>query len=153
VSGVQTCALPISHWHPDFLMAFSTLYDSTIFGRYHLESYGDNAFNTYILLEAGADPEQIEAAMPAFLDKHVGNYARAHWGAQQDWVASNANRLHLQAVADIHLHSHLDEEIEVNGNINNVYMMAVIGMFIIVIACFNFINLSTARATKRAKEV
>lgn len=142
-----------SHWHPDFLVAFSTLYDSTIFGRYHLESYGDNAFNTYILLEAGADPEQIEAAMPAFLDKHVGNYARAHWGAQQDWVASNANRLHLQAVADIHLHSHLDDEIEVNGNINNVYMMAVIGMFIIVIACFNFINLSTARATKRAKEV
>lgn len=142
-----------SHWHPDFLMAFSTLNDSTIFGRDKLESYGDNAFDTYILLDPGADPQKLEAAMPAFIDKHVGNYARANWGASPDWVASRANRLHLQSVADIHLHSHLDDEIEVNGNINNVYMMGVIGLFIMLIACFNFINLSTARATKRAKEV
>jgi putative ABC transport system permease protein len=153
VTGVYKDFPAQSHWHPDFLMAFSTLNDSTILGRDQLESYGDNAFDTYILLEAGADPQKLEAAMPAFIDKHLGNYARAHWGALQDWVASKGNRLHIQSVADIHLHSHLDDEIEVNGNINNVYMMGVIGLFIVLIACFNFINLSTARATKRAKEV
>src|SRR5690606_9273849 len=142
-----------SHWHPDFLMSFSTLSDSTIFGREQVESYGGNAFYTYILLDAGADHQLLENAMPAFIDKHVGNYARTHWGASQDWEASKSNRLYLQPMADIHLHSHLDDEIEVNGNINNIYMMGVIGLFIVLIACFNFINLSTARATKRAKEV
>jgi putative ABC transport system permease protein len=59
----------------------------------------------------------------------------------------------MQKLTDIHLHSHLDSEIEANGDINTVYMMAVVGIFIILIACFNFVNLSTARATKRAKEV
>src|SRR6185295_6060172 len=67
--------------------------------------------------------------------------------------ASKRTRLTLQNIQDIHLRSHLDDEIETGGNINNVYMMAVIGAFIVLIACFNFINLSTARATKRAKEV
>ena len=61
--------------------------------------------------------------------------------------------LFVQKVTDIHLRSHLDDEIEANGNITNVYMMSVIGLFIVLIACFNFVNLSTARATKRAKEV
>ena len=70
-----------------------------------------------------------------------------------DFVASKSTKLALQNIQDIHLRSHLDDEIEAGGNINNVYMMAVIGLFIILIACFNFINLSTARATKRAKEV
>jgi putative ABC transport system permease protein len=70
-----------------------------------------------------------------------------------DWKASQTTSLYIQKVTDIHLHSHLDDELEPNGNINHVYMMAVIGLFIVLIACFNFVNLSTARATKRAKEV
>jgi putative ABC transport system permease protein len=142
-----------SHWHPDFLMAFSTLNDSTIYGRNQLEDFGDNAFDTYVLLEAGTSPQRLEAALPAFLDKNLGAHARANWGVSQNWVASKANKLHLQPVADIHLRSQFADEIEVNGNINNVYMMGMIGLFILLIACFNFINLSTARATNRAKEV
>jgi putative ABC transport system permease protein len=66
---------------------------------------------------------------------------------------SEFTHLFLQKLTDIHLRSHLDSEVESNGNINNVYMMAIIGLFIVLIACFNFVNLSTARATKRAKEV
>lgn len=153
VTGVYEDFPAQSHWHPDFLIAFSTLNDSTIYGRDQLGSFGDNAFHTYILMIEGADPKKLEAAMPAFVDNHLGTYARTHWGASADWVASRGNRLHLQPLTDIHLHSHLDDEIEVNGNINNVYMMGVIGLFIVLIACFNFINLSTARATKRAREV
>jgi putative ABC transport system permease protein len=141
-------------WHPDFLISFSTLNDSTIYGRKGLETnWGNNSFGTYVVFAPGTDPKKIEARFPAFLDKHYGPYAKANFGVPADFVASKTTKLALQNIQDIHLRSHLDDEIEAGGNINNVYMMAVIGLFIILIACFNFINLSTARATKRAKEV
>jgi putative ABC transport system permease protein len=143
-----------SHWHPDFLVSFSTLHDSTVYGRRALErNWGNNAFSTYLLLDAGADPKKLEAQLPGFLDKHFGPFAIANFGAPPTFVASRVTTLFIQKVTDIHLKSHLDDELEVGGNINNVYMMSVIGFFIVMIACFNFINLSTARATKRAKEV
>ncbi len=143
-----------THWHPDFLVSFVTLEDDNIYGRSGLETnWGNNAFTTYLLLAEGTQPQTITQRFPEFLDKHFGTFARANYGVPADFVASRVTELTLQKVTDVHLRSHLDDEIEVNGNINNVYMMAVIGVFIILIACFNFINLSTARATKRAKEV
>lgn len=143
-----------AHWHPEFLVSFSTLENDNIYGRAGLETnWGNNAFGTYVLLAEGADPKKLEAQFPAFLDKHYGTYAIANYGAPQDFVASKVTTLYTQKISDVHLYSHLDDEIEVNGNINNVYMMGVIGLFIVLIASFNFINLSTARATKRAKEV
>ena len=143
-----------SHWHPEFLISFITLENENIYGREGLETnWGNNSFGTYLVLQEGADPKKLESSLPSFLDKHFGNYARANWGVPADWVASKSTTLYVQKVTDIHLHSHLDDEIEANGNITNVYMMETIGLFIILIACFNFINLSTARATKRAKEV
>lgn len=143
-----------SHWHPEFLISFSTLESDDIYGRQALETnWGNNSFGTYVLLEEGTDPAKLESRFPEFINKHFGAYARANWGVSGDWEASSSTTLYIQKVTDIHLHSHLDDEIEANGNINNVYMMAVIGLFIVMIACFNFVNLSTARATKRAKEV
>lgn len=143
-----------THYHPDFLISFVTLEDNNIYGRTGLETnWGNNAFTTYLLLSPGTTPQKLEAEFPAFLDKHFGSYARANFNVGPDFVASKSTKLTLQKVTDIHLHSNLDDEIEVNGNINNVYMMAVIGAFIVLIACFNFVNLSTARATKRSKEV
>lgn len=154
VAGVFKNFPAQTHWHPDFLISFRTLYDSTIYGRKQLDTnWGNNAFFTYLLFEKGTDVAKIEARFPAFLDKHLGPYAKANFGAPADYVASKGTKLALQNIQDIHLRSHLDDEMEVGGNINNVYMMAVIGLFIILIACFNFVNLSTARATKRAKEV
>ncbi|HEY3430231.1 MAG TPA: ABC transporter permease [Cyclobacteriaceae bacterium] len=143
-----------THWHPEFLISFVTLEDDNIYGRAGLETnYGNNSFSTYLLLAEGTDPKKLAAQFPAFIDKHYGTYAKANFGVPPDFVASKTTELTLQKVTDVHLRSHLDDEIEVNGNINNVYMMSVIGIFIVLIACFNFINLSTARATKRAKEV
>jgi putative ABC transport system permease protein len=154
ITGVYKDFPRQSHWHPEFLVSFSTLENDNIYGRQQLETnWGNNAFGTYIILDEGADPKKFERSLPSFLDKHFGNYARSNWGVPADWVASKGTTLYVQKVTDIHLRSHLDDELEANGNITNVYMMAVIGIFIILIACFNFINLSTARATKRAKEV
>ena len=143
-----------SHWHPEFMISFSTLNDSTIYGRKGLETnWENNSFSTYLLLEPGADPKKMESQFPAFIDKHYGTFAIANFGAPANFVASSRTTIFLQKVTDIHLLSHLDSELEVGGNINNVYMMSVIGLFIVLIACFNFVNLSTARTMKRAKEV
>ena len=60
---------------------------------------------------------------------------------------------HLMPLTDIHLHSDKSYEIEVNGNITYVYIFSVIAIFILLIACVNFMNLSTARSANRAKEV
>lgn len=154
ITGVYKDFPAQSHWHPAYLVSFSTLENDNVYGRTGLETnWGNNSFGTYLLLEEGSDPRKIEAGLPDFMDRHFAPYARANWGAPPDYTASKSTTLFLQKLTDIHLRSHLDDELEVNGNINNVMMMAVIGIFIILIACFNFINLSTARATKRAKEV
>lgn len=154
VTGVFKDFPDQAHWHPELLVSFSTLENDNIYGKAGLESnWGNNAFGTYFLLEEGADPKKLEAQLPGFLDKHFGPYVISNYGAPADYIASKGTTLYVQKVTDIHLYSHLDDEIEVNGNINNVYMMGVIGLFIMLIACFNFVNLSTARATKRSKEV
>lgn len=154
VTGTYKSFRAQSHWHPDMLVSFSTFEDDAIYGRKALETnWGNNAFGTYLLLEEGADPKKVEAGFADFMERHFATYARSNFGAAPDFKASQSTTLFLQKLTDIHLHSHLDDELEVNGNINNVRMMAVIGLFIILIACFNFINLSTARATKRSKEV
>lgn len=150
VSGVFKDFPDQSHWHPQILISFSTLNDSTIYGRRALErNWGNNSFGTYVLVKEPFDPEKAERQFPSFLDRHMGPLM----GSSDAAMPSTWTTLFLQKVTDIHLHSQLDSEIETNGNINNVYMMGVIGIFIVLIACFNFINLSTARATKRAKEV
>lgn len=154
VTGVYRDFPKQSHWHPDFLVSFSTLYDSTIYGRRGLETnWGNNSFSTYVLLAPGTDIAKMESRFPEFLNKHYGTFAIANFGAPANFIASQTTTIFLQKVLDVHLRSHLDDELEVGGNINNVYMMSVIGLFIVLIACFNFINLSTARATKRSKEV
>ncbi len=154
ITGIYKDFPAQSHFHPDYLVSFSTLENDNIYGRTGLETnWGNNAFGTYVLLAEGSDPVQLENQLPEFINKHFGPFAVANFGAPADFDASKRTKLHVQKVTDIHLQSNLADELEVNGNINNVYMMGVIALFIILIACFNFINLSTARATKRAKEV
>jgi putative ABC transport system permease protein len=149
INGVYKDFPAQSHWHPDLLVSFSTLNDSTIYGRRRLETnFGNNSFGTYALVKESADIQKIESQFPAFVNKHipVGN-------GPNPVQPSSYTTLFLQKLTDIHLHSQLDSEVETNGSMRNVYMMGVIGLFIVLIACFNFVNLSTARATKRAKEV
>lgn len=154
ITGVYKSFKPQTHVHPDFLISFSTLNDSTIYGRRQLETnWGNNAFGTYFLLKEGEDVKTLESKFPNFLDNHFGNFAKENFGAPADFVASKRTSLQVQKISDIHLHSHLDDELEPPGNINTVYLMGIIGLFIILIASFNFINLSTAQATKRSKEV
>lgn len=154
VTGVYESLPKQSHWHPELLVSFSTLNDTTVYGKKELETnWGDNSFGTYLLLQEGADAKKLDAQMPDFLKKHFGPYAISNYGAPPEFDATKATRLHVEMVTDIHLLSHRDDELEAGGSLERVYMMGIIGLFIVLIACFNFINLSTARATMRAKEV
>ncbi len=147
VTGVFRNLPAESFWHPDMFISFSTLNDSTIYGRKGLENnWGNNSFGTFVLVNKSFDAAKVTSRFPAFLDSHM---PLKDYGP----TPSKFTRLYLQKVTDIHLHSHLDSEEEANGSITNVYMMGVIGLFILLIASFNFINLSTARASRRSKEV
>ncbi|MEO1051113.1 MAG: FtsX-like permease family protein [Bacteroidota bacterium] len=145
IIGVYEAFPTQSHWHPDLLVAFSTLNDEEVYGRKRLESsWGNNDFSTYVLVNDQFDVEKTQAQFPDFLDKHmrVGSAKPSTW-----------TNLFLQPLTAIHLRSQLDHEVEPNANINHVYIMGAIGLFLLLIASFNFINLTTARATTRGKEV
>ncbi|MEM9832316.1 MAG: ABC transporter permease [Bacteroidota bacterium] len=144
VTGVIEDVPGNSHFHPTMLASFFLV--EQFFGKEYMDTnWGSNNFSTYILLAEGYNPADLEAQFPAFIDKHLPS--------DPDVPASQTTALHLWPIADIHLYSQLDTEIEANGDIAYVYIYTIIALFILVIACINFINLTTARATRRAKEV
>ncbi len=110
---------------------------------------------TYIRLQEGTDPASIEEKLPAFVKKYAEGPIQQRNGISYDEYikAGNGYNYHLHNIQDIHLHSNLENEIKANGNINYIYIFSVIAVFILGIACINFMNLSTARSTERGKEV
>lgn len=149
VTGIIAPLPSNSHFHPEVLLSFPTLNDSTIYGAKNLASnFSNNAFFTYLLLPENYPARNIEAQFPAFLDRHMPSNKRDPLAK-----ASSGTRLYLQRLTDVHLRSHLDEEMEENGDINRVYIFGAIALFILLIACINYMNLSTARSTLRAKEI
>lgn len=97
---------------------------------------------TYVVLPENFDYITFEKTISKFLDKY-------HELKPED----TPNRLRLQPLTDIHLHSNRGLEVEANGNMNTVYILSAIAFFILVIACINFMNLTTAQSLKRAREV
>jgi putative ABC transport system permease protein len=149
VTGIIAPLPSNSHFHPEVLLSFPTLNDSTIYGAKNLASnFSNNAFFTYLLLPENYPARNIEAQFPAFLDRHMPSNKRDPLAK-----ASSGTRLYLQRLTDVHLRSHLDEEMEENGDISRVYIFGAIALFILLIACINYMNLSTARSTLRAKEI
>jgi putative ABC transport system permease protein len=149
VTGIFQPFPSAAHLHPRVLISFNTLKDSAIYGENNLlTNWGNNAFYTYLLLPEHYPVRSMEAQFPAFLDR------RMHFpGEPAGFKASKGTRLFLQPLTDIHLRSHLDEEIEENGDSSRVTIFGAIALFILLIACINYMNLSTARSALRAKEI
>lgn len=147
VTGVYKDFPSNAHIHPNILVSFNTLKDSAIIGEENLRTnWGNNSFFTYILLPETYNIESMKKRFPAFLDKHMAG----QYGPNQP---SKFTKLDLQKLSDIHLYSHTDFEAEPNGDINRVYIFSAIALFILLIACINYMNLSTARSALRAKEI
>lgn len=116
-----------------------------------------NNFQTYILLKEGADAKSLEAKFPEMVMKYIGPQAAQVLGGEftMEKFEASGNKIAytLIPVSDIHLHSDLTGEFRPNSDITYIYLFSAIAIFILVIACINFMNLSTARSSNRAKEV
>ncbi|MEO3408470.1 ABC transporter permease [Mucilaginibacter sp. CAU 1740] len=138
-----------SQMHPQMLISFNTLNDDKIYGRNALQTnWGNNSFFTYLMMPDNYNMDRIVSQFPAFIDKYM-----RFPGQAANFKQSKFTQLHIQKFLDIHLHSHLDDEVEQNGDITRVYIFSAIALFILLIACINYMNLSTARSTLRAKEI
>ena len=147
VTGIYKPFPSNAHLHPAIMISFNTLKDTAVYGEENLRTnWGNNSFFTYILVPDSFDPIKMESQFPAFLDRHIregdGKFKPSDW-----------TTLGLQKLTDIHLYSHMDYEAEENGDIKRVYIFSAIALFILLIACINYMNLSTARSALRAKEI
>ena len=144
-----------SHFHIDILIAM--VGDWPAAKQAQSTAFLSNNFNTYLLLKEGADSKALEAKFTRFLEKYVGPQIAQALGSDftMEKFRSSGNKYEctLKPLLDIHLRSNLQGEFEPNGSITYVYLFGTIALFILAIACINFMNLSTARSSNRAKEV
>jgi putative ABC transport system permease protein len=104
----------------------------------------NNMFQTYLLLKTGADGKKLEAKFPAFVDKYIGTALKSMGFYKKQF---------LTPVKDIHLRSGMKNNVSATGSLTYLYILASIAVFTLLIACINFMNLSTARSSKRSAEV
>jgi len=136
-------------------MIFNILLSSATFPFNRQPDYVGFSTYTYLLLNKNASPAVLEAKFPQVIEKYVsGDIARNFGQTYPQFLASgNGYHYYLQPLRKIHLISDLEAEMRPNGSMRAVYIFGIIAIFILGIACINFINLSTARSMERAKEV
>lgn len=144
VTGVFKDLPQNTHLKFDVLISYKTLFSrfERAPERYGT-TWGRKDMYTYIQVKEGSDLAAMRAQFPAIIDKYSPDLKNRN--RRDEFV--------LQPLTDIHLYSHLTDEAEANGNGNAVYFLLVIAFFIVVIAWVNYINLATARALERAREV
>lgn len=142
-----------AHLRCDLLCSYLSLRDNDVAleDDYFLgnNNFSDNVALAYIKFHAGTNISEFESKLPSFINRHIpsniGNDG-------QETPASNNIRFTLRKVEDIHLHSHKINEIKTNSDIKYIYIFSSLAILIIIIACINFFNLSTATIDKRLKE-
>jgi len=116
----------------------------------------ESNYFTYLVLEKGTDIKTFETKMPAIIKKYMGpQVLQLGMTFEKFQESGNEIGLFIQPLTDIHLISDSagTSELEPGGNINSIYIFGAVALFMLLIACINFMNLSTAGATKRSKEV
>ncbi len=135
ITGVINDVPHNSHFHFDLLVSLNTVAST-------LEhwGWGMNPVYTYVLLRKGADVKKLGSEISDLYYRNTGDNTVTYTYA-------------LQPLTSIHLYSHRQFEIEPNGDPAYVFILPLIALLVLLIACFNYINLTTARFTTRAKEV
>lgn len=128
-----------NHLVSDIFISMET--GKSVFNQLVLNNWGEGSCYTYLLLPENTTPEMIAARIPDFIEKNVGEGSSERMGVQ------------LQPMTDIHLHSNYRGEIQANSDIRYIYISSAIALFIILIACINYMNMATARSIKRAMEI
>src|SRR5690606_26373459 len=138
-----------SHFHFDLFGSMTGFADAKS------DSWMYGGFHTYLLLNPGSEIKKMEARFPEMVRQYMGPQIQQQMGLSLDQFTTKGNRLGfaLQPLTDIHLNAFTTTELEPGGNKMYVYIFGGIALFMVVIACVNFVNLSTANASKRAKEV
>ncbi len=138
-----------SHFHFDFLASFSSLPKSRD------QDFYDTAVFTYILLQDSSSIESLEPKLTEFSGKCMAPIIEKIMAVPYKEFLESGNFIGfmVQPLLDIHLHSDWGNELELQGNLNTVIIFSAIALLILVVACINFINLTTARSTQRANEV
>ena len=124
--------------------------------EYNFGNFLSHNHQTYIVLKEGTDPVSFEKNFDQVIDKYIVPQAKQFMDiSSMDDFEKAGNKLEysLMPLTDIHLHSDRVAELGVNGNIQYVYIFATIALVVLLIACINFMNLSTARSANRAREV
>ncbi len=134
-----------SHIQFEALLSFSTFPEESRAG------WPGNWLYTYVLLKEGTSVEELKQKFPDFLEKYLGPEIAPYLG--RDQKLKDVIKLNLIPLSSIHLEPAEHFEIQPQGSISSVYIFSAIAVLILFIACMNFMNLSSARAGKRAKEV
>ncbi|WP_419212797.1 ABC transporter permease [Maribacter sp. X9] len=139
VTGVMKDVPSNSHFSFDVLMSMSSFYQTRpeIF-----DSWGYVDFYTYFLVDENFDQQVFQSKIPAFLDRNL---------PEDD--AEYYYNLTFEPLKEAYLQSEAARQPGITGSLSNIYIFAIIGLFILIIACINFMNLATARSLERAKEV
>jgi putative ABC transport system permease protein len=145
VTGVMADWPRTSHFIADLLGSMKTAERLPGTRERFFENWVRHEFYTYLLLRDVASAEAVEARLPAFIERHAA--------AKVKEVLGEKLSSRLQPLTSIHLRSHLQLEIAPNGDIRYVALFSVLAVFILLIACVNFMNLATARSSSRSKEV
>ena len=151
ITGIYEDMPETGHFRFDFMLALVSI-------PYHKdEQWLSNNFVTYVKLKKGATAEALAAKFPQMVDKYAGPQARMALGGdftmEQFRASGNKIDYTLLPITAVHLYSDRLGELRPNSDITYIYLFGAIALFILIIACINFMNLSTARSANRAKEV
>ncbi len=149
VTGVVENVPANSHFHFGLFIAMSGLEDS------REQNWMSSNFYTYVVLKDKNDFEQLEAKVPGLVDKYIGPQMKDGTGLTLAEFRKGGSNItfHLQRLTDIHLYSDFQNDLSKPGDVRNVYIFSAIALFMLLIACVNFMNLSTAGASRRSREV